>query len=49
MFVEFVGKVIGILKGCGGLMYLVNFEKGNYGINGIVGGGYVFVVGVVFI
>lgn len=49
MMVELFGRVIGYCKGKGGLMYIVDVEKGNFGVNGIVGGGILFVVGVVLI
>ncbi len=40
MFAELAGKATGTSKGRGGSMHLANLEKGNYGTNGIVGGGY---------
>lgn len=49
MMVEIFGKVIGLCKGKGGFMYIVDFDKGMLGVNGIVGGGFMFVCGLVFI
>lgn len=49
MMVEFMGKEIGFCKGKGGLMYIVDIELGNLGVNGVVGGGFIIVLGVVFI
>lgn len=48
MMVEIFGKYIGICKGKGGFMYIVDFDVGNFGVNGIVGGGMGIVVGAVF-
>ena len=45
MFAELAGKATGTSKGRGGSMHLANIEKGNYGTNGIVGGGYALAVG----
>lgn len=45
MFAELAGKATGTSKGRGGSMHLANLEKGNYGTNGIVGGGYALAVG----
>lgn len=45
MMAELAGKATGISKGRGGSMHLADFEKGNYGTNGIVGGGYALAVG----
>lgn len=45
MMAELAGKVTGVSKGRGGSMHLADFEKGNYGTNGIVGGGYAMAVG----
>ena len=45
MFAELAGKATGSSKGRGGSMHLANLEKGNYGTNGIVGGGYALAVG----
>ena len=45
MMAELAGKVTGVSKGRGGSMHLADFEKGNYGTNGIVGGGYALAVG----
>ncbi|KXT76375.1 Acetoin dehydrogenase E1 component alpha-subunit [Streptococcus sp. DD12] len=42
---ELAGKATGSSKGRGGSMHLANLEKGNYGTNGIVGGGYALAVG----
>ena len=40
MMAELAGKATGTSKGRGGSMHLANVEKGNFGSNGIVGGGY---------
>ena len=40
MMAELAGKATGVSKGRGGSMHLADFEKGNYGTNGIVGGGH---------
>ncbi|KIS17240.1 thiamine pyrophosphate-dependent dehydrogenase E1 component subunit alpha [Streptococcus equi] len=45
MMAELAGKVTGVSKGRGGSMHLADFEKGNYGTNGIVGSGYALAVG----
>lgn len=45
MMAELAGKATGSSKGRGGSMHLANLEKGNYGTNGIVGGGYALAVG----
>lgn len=45
MMAELAGKATGTSKGRGGSMHLANIEKGNYGTNGIVGGGYALAVG----
>lgn len=45
MMAELAGKVTGVSKGRGGSMHLADFKKGNYGTNGIVGGGYAMAVG----
>ena len=45
MFADLAGKATGSSKGRGGSMHLADFEKGNYGTNGIVGGGYALAVG----
>lgn len=45
MMAELAGKVTGVSKGRGGSMHLADFEKGNYGTNGIVGGGYALAAG----
>ena len=45
MMAELAGKVTGVSKGRGGSMHLADFKKGNYGTNGIVGGGYALAVG----
>ncbi|MEX2804843.1 thiamine pyrophosphate-dependent dehydrogenase E1 component subunit alpha [Streptococcus sp. H31] len=45
MMAELAGKVTGVSKGRGGSMHLADFAKGNYGTNGIVGGGYAMAVG----
>ena len=42
---ELAGKATGVSKGRGGSMHLADFKKGNYGTNGIVGGGYALAVG----
>lgn len=49
MMVELFGKVIGLGKGKGGFMYIVDLDKGILGVNGIVGGGFLFVCGFVLI
>jgi pyruvate dehydrogenase E1 component alpha subunit len=45
MMAELAGKVTGVSKGRGGSMHLADFKRGNYGTNGIVGGGYAMAVG----
>ena len=45
MMAELAGKATGTSKGRGGSMHLANVEKGNFGSNGIVGGGYALAVG----
>lgn len=45
MMAELAGKATGVSKGRGGSMHLADIEKGNYGTNGIVGGGYALAVG----
>ncbi|AXQ78433.1 thiamine pyrophosphate-dependent dehydrogenase E1 component subunit alpha [Streptococcus chenjunshii] len=45
MMAELAGKATGVSKGRGGSMHLADFAKGNYGTNGIVGGGYAMAVG----
>lgn len=45
MMAELAGKATGVSKGRGGSMHLADFAKGNYGTNGIVGGGYALAVG----
>ena len=45
MMAELAGKATGVSKGRGGSMHLADFEKGNYGTNGIVGGVYALAVG----
>ena len=45
MMAELAGKATGVSKGRGGSMHLADFKKGNYGTNGIVGGGYALAVG----
>ncbi len=48
MMAELAGKVTGVSKGRGGSMHLADFKNGNYGTNGIVGGGYALGVGTAF-
>lgn len=48
MMAELAGKVTGVSKGRGGSMHLADFENGNYGTNGIVGGGLALAVGSAF-
>lgn len=48
MMAELAGKVTGVSKGRGGSMHLADFENGNYGTNGIVGGGFALAVGTAF-
>lgn len=48
MMAELAGKVTGVSKGRGGSMHLADFENGNYGTNGIVGGGFALAVGSAF-
>lgn len=45
MMAELAGKVNGISKGKGGSMHLADIKKGNFGTNGIVGGGFALGVG----
>lgn len=45
MMAELAGKATGSSKGRGGSMHLANIEKGNYGTNGIVGGGFALATG----
>lgn len=45
MMAELAGKATGVSKGRGGSMHLADIEKGNYGTNGIVGGGYALATG----
>ena len=44
MMAELAGKATGVSKGRGGSMHLADFKKGNYGTNGIVGGGYALAI-----
>lgn len=48
MMVEIVGKEIGYCYGKGGFMYIVDMVLGYFGVNVIVGGGILVVVGVGF-
>jgi TPP-dependent pyruvate/acetoin dehydrogenase alpha subunit len=45
MVAELVGKATGYCKGKGGSMHIADFEGGNLGANGIVGGGFPIAVG----
>lgn len=45
MFAEFFGKETGYCRGRGGSMHIADFQKGNLGANGIVGGGLPLAVG----
>lgn len=45
MMAELAGKVTGVSRSKGGSMHLADIEKGNYGTNGIVGGGLALAVG----
>ena len=45
MFAEFFGKETGYCRGRGGSMHIADFERGNLGANGIVGGGLPIAVG----
>jgi TPP-dependent pyruvate/acetoin dehydrogenase alpha subunit len=45
MMAELLGKVSGYCKGKGGSMHIADFEGGNLGANGIVGGGIPIAVG----
>ena len=40
MMAEFLGKATGYCKGKGGSMHIADFENGNIGANGVVGGGF---------
>lgn len=46
MMAELAGKVTGVSKGKGGSMHLADIKNGNYGTNGIVGGGFALATGV---
>ncbi|KAB2848513.1 MAG: thiamine pyrophosphate-dependent dehydrogenase E1 component subunit alpha [Hyphomicrobiaceae bacterium] len=46
MLAEFFGKESGYCRGRGGSMHIADFEGGNLGANGIVGGGLPIAVGV---
>lgn len=48
MMAELAGKVTGVSRGKGGSMHLADIPKGNYGTNGIVGGGFALAVGAAF-
>lgn len=48
MMFEIFGKLGGLCEGKGGLMYIVDLFKGMLGVNVIVGGVLLIVVGVVF-
>lgn len=45
MMAELAGKVTGVSRGKGGSMHLADIAKGNFGTNGIVGGGYALGIG----
>jgi TPP-dependent pyruvate/acetoin dehydrogenase alpha subunit len=45
MMAELMGKSTGYCKGKGGSMHIADFERGNLGANGIVGGGLPIAVG----
>ena len=45
MMAEFLGRETGCCKGRGGSMHVADIENGNYGTNGIVGGGIPLAVG----
>ena len=45
MMAELLGKLTGYCKGKGGSMHIADFEGGNLGANGIVGGGIPIAVG----
>ncbi len=45
MMAELLGKATGYCKGKGGSMHIADFEGGNLGANGIVGGGFPIAVG----
>lgn len=45
MMAEMLGKATGCCKGRGGSMHIADFEKGNLGTNGIVGGGHAIAAG----
>lgn len=45
MMAELAGKVTGVSRGKGGSMHLADISKGNFGTNGIVGGGYALGIG----
>lgn len=45
MMAELAGKVTGVSRGKGGSMHLADIKNGNYGTNGIVGGGFALGVG----
>lgn len=45
MMAELAGKVTGSSKGKGGSMHLADIENGNFGTNGIVGGGFALATG----
>jgi pyruvate dehydrogenase E1 component alpha subunit len=45
MMAELLGKASGYCKGKGGSMHIADFEGGNLGANGIVGGGFPIAVG----
>lgn len=46
MMAEFMGKDAGYCRGRGGSMHMADFETGNLGANGIVGGGVPMAAGV---
>lgn len=45
MMAELLGRVTGYCKGKGGSMHIADFEGGNLGANGIVGGGFPIATG----
>lgn len=45
MMAELLGKSTGYCKGKGGSMHIADFETGNLGANGMVGGGFTIAVG----
>lgn len=45
MMAEIMGKATGVCKGKGGSMHIADFDSGNLGANGIVGGGMGIAIG----